>query len=110
MIAVHVCVCVCVCVCEGERRSTVKTKKDKKEEDKREEKMVRWSQEKGRRQRGERGQSANPVAFPRHKRVSQVGVRVKRPQAGTAAEFHFLFLLLQCAFLTILGAILCDGY
>lgn len=35
-------------IIEGERRrSIVKTKKDKKEEDKREEMMVRWSQEKG---------------------------------------------------------------
>lgn len=80
----------------------MKTKKDKKEEDEREEKTVRWSQEKGRRERGEREVSQLTQ--------SQVSMRVKRPQAGTAAEFHFLFLLLQCEFLTILGAILRDGY
>lgn len=50
------------------------------------------------------------MAFPRHKQASQVSMSVKRPQAGPAAEFHFLFLLLQCEFLTILGAILSDGY
>ena len=79
-------------------------------------------QERGGRERREDGEmepgkgeerevkSGNPVAFPRHEQASQVSMSVTRPQAGPAAEFHFLFLLLQCEFLTILGAILCDGY
>lgn len=50
------------------------------------------------------------MAFPRHEQASQVSMSMKRPQAGPEAEFHFLFLLLQCELLTILGAILRDGY
>ena len=106
---------VCVCVCVKDNRGREEEHSEDKEGKERggRERREDGEMEPGKgeeRARGERGQSANPVAFPRHEQVSQVSMRVKRPQASTAAEFHFLFLLLQCEFLTILGAILRDGY